>query len=246
VCLAAGLAPVVRAADPVEQFRVNEATSWIEHVARLQAAVKKAELTKALAKVVDIHNKLRTNAVRGKLQKAIGDLIKDESLGAVRMSAADTLGRLNDPKGAWKQLKRFLPAVGDAAVGPLPLRVAQAVGSVAPDAAILPLVKLMEKAKDMNVSRYAIQALGKFGWSKQRTKVLRSLGGFLARLRPGVSTSKTRGGGQAARRRYDFLRVTLGGALNELTGQKIDGADKWLATWKANKKKPSKLFTFER
>jgi len=236
------------AGDPVEDARVAEAKNLLEKLAAWTDDANKAKVEKALPKLVKVHNELKTNAMRGKLQKAAGDMLRKDELGAVRMAVADTLGRLNDPKGAYKQLKPHLPAVKVTAAGPFPLRVIQAVGALAPDSAIPTLTKLMQKAKDNNVARFAIQALGKFGWSRSRTKVLTSLAEFLRRLRPGGSDlRKGRAGGQAARVRYDFLQRTLVAALLELTGQKkYDTVDKWLVAWKANKKTPAKLFAFER
>jgi hypothetical protein len=124
--------------------------------------------------------------------------------------------------------------------------VIQAVGALAPEPAVAALQRLMGKAKDANVSRYAIQALGKYGWSKQRVKVLGELLTYLKKLRPGGVAKGSKGGGQAARERYNFLRLTLVAALDELTGQKLRDPEKWLATYKDNKKQLGKLFTFER
>jgi len=235
------------AGDPVEDARVAEATNLLERMAAFRAEKKKPELEKALAKLPKIHNELESNSVRAQLQKALGALMADEGLRATRSVAADTLGRLNDPKGAWKQLAPFLPSVKTEAAGPFPLRVIQAVGVLACDTSISFLLKLMEKAKDANVSRYAIGALGKYGWSRRRVAVLGDLAKFLRKLRPGGSgPRKGRGGGRKARERYNFLQLSLVSALNELTGQKIASADLWLAAYKDHKKSPAKMFTFER
>lgn len=194
------------------------------------------------------HNELRTQAVRVKLQKALGSIVGEEACGRVRSLAADTLGRLNDPKGAYKVLKVHLPTGKETAVGPVPLRVIQATGALAPDSAISTLTKLMEKAKDSNASRFAAQALGKYGWSKQRSKVLSALAEYLRRLRPGGTNLKAgRAGGEAARERYQMLQQTMVASLRELTGRnELDTVDKWLEAWKKGKKKPAAMFTFER
>ncbi len=242
------LATPASAGDPVEDARIAEAKNLLEKLDAWTSDANKAKLEAAMPKLVKVHNELKTNSMRAKLQKAAGAMLRKEELGAIRMLAADNLGRMNDPKGAYKQLKPFLPSTKVTAAGPFPLRVIQVVGTLAPEAAISSLTQLMEKAKDSNVSRFAIQALGKYGWSRNRTKVLTSLAEFLRRLRPGGSDlRKGRAGGEAARVRYQFLQQTLVAALLELTGQKAhDTADKWLAAWKANKKTPAKLFAFER
>ncbi len=236
----------VQAGDPVEEARIRDAENALSVLANLEKAKDKARLAEALANLEKMHNALKTDSMRGKIQSAIGGLIKSDDLGAVRMKAADSLGRLNDPRGAYAQLKGHLPAVKVTAAGPLPLRVIQAVGSLAPDAAIAPLKRLMEKAKDANVSRYAIQALGKYGWSKKRVSILKDMGSFLTKLRPGVGPKGGRGGGRKARERYSFLSGTLTAALNELTGQELVSAEEWLALYKANKKSPKKLFKVDR
>jgi len=252
IAFLAALAVLVRAApaqaaDPVEEARVAEAENLIARMAEFREARKKADLERAFARLPKVHNELKTAGVRTRLQKALAGVMGDDTLGGTRCLAADTLGRLNDPKGAWKALKPFLPAVKVEAVGPLPLRVIQAVGALAPDAALPSLGKLMEKAKDANVSRYAIGALGKYGWSKRRESVLRDLLDFLRKLRPGKGDPRNvRGVGRAARERYEFLRLSLVAALNELTGQKYDSAEQWLVAHKEHKKSLAKLFTFER
>lgn len=236
------------AGDPVEEARIAEADTLLANLAAWTKAGDKPRLEKALPKAEKVHNELKTNRVRAKVQKALGAIIGTESCGRVRMLAADSLGRFNDPKGAYKQLKPHLPALKETAAGPVPLRAIQATGALAPDSAISTLTQLMEKAKDANVSRHAVQALGKYGWSRSRNRVLTSMVEYLRRLRPGgTNLKKGRAGGEAARARYQMIAQTMVVALQELTGQKtLDSTDKWLAAWKANKKQAAKLFTFER
>lgn len=246
-CLALVVVPPADAADPVEDARVAEADNLVARIDAFREAGKKADLQRAFARLPKIHNELKTASARARLQKSLAAVMADESLGGTRCLAADTLGRLNDPKGAWRELKRFLPSDKIEAAEPLALRSIQAVGALAPDAALSSLLKLMKKAKDANVSRYAIGALGKYGWSKRRVSVLKELADFLRKLRPGnVDPRDVRGAGRAARERYEFLRLSLVAALNELTGQEIDTPEKWLDAFKANKKSAGKLFTFER
>lgn len=239
--------PLAYAGDPVEDARVASAETLLKQVATLRAAQRRPELERALARVPQAHNALKTRAARAKLRAELGQVMGAQELGSTRSIAADVLGQLNDPKGAWKELKPFLPAVKLKAAGPFPLRVIQAVGVLACDASITSLMKLMEKAKDPNVARYAIGALGKYGWSKRRVSVLGDLVDFLRKLRPGgTDLRKSRGGGRAARERYNFLQLSLVAAMNELTGQKLDSADKWLSASKEHKKALTKLFIFER
>jgi hypothetical protein len=242
-CLPAGEA---LAADPAEEARIAEAENLIGVLERFAEATDKQGLAGALPRIVKSHNELKTDSVRRKLQAALGGVLGGDALGAVRMKAADALGRLNDPPGAWKHLRRHLPSVREKACGPFPLRVIQAVGALAPDAAITSLERLMEDAKDANVSRYAIQALGKYGWSKKRVRVLEDVARYLQKLRPGGGGGGRTGRGASSRQRYDFLRATITAALNELTGQELVSADAWIELYEANKKTPKKLFKVQR
>lgn len=241
------LASAAYAGDPVEEARVAEAATFLANLETWNEAASKPDIERALPKLEKIHNELQTSSVRDKLQRAAGDLLANEGLGGLLLSVADTCGRLNDPKGMWSILRRHLPSVKDEAVGPLPLRVVQAIGALAPDDAIASLEQIMEKAKDNNASRYAVQALGKYSLSKHRTKVLASLLETLRKLQPGVGGGQGRGGGAAARERYQFLEATFVGALAELTGQKkYDAVEPWLEAYKTHKKKLDELFTSER
>jgi len=207
----------------------------------------KVEIERLLPRLVKLHNTLKSSAVRGRLLKAAGYVMGLEALGATRTAVATALRQVNDPKAAWKEMKRFMPSVKVAAAGPFPLSVVQSVGVLAPEGALPALLQLKDKAKDDNVARYAIQALGKYGWSKQRTRVLGALLTSLKRLRPGgTNLRKGKAGGKASRARYEFLRVTLVAALDELTGQKLADVDKWLAAYKEHKRKLGALFTFKR
>ena len=232
----------------MEDARVAEATNLLEKLETFTKAADKEKLEQALPKVEKAHNELRTESVRVKLQKALADIVGEEACGRARLLAADSLGRLNDPDGVWKQLKKLLPDVREATVDPVPLRVIQAVGALAPDAAISSLTQLLERGKDANASRHAAQALGKYGWSKRREAVLKTLAEYLRRVRPSQrGGGKGRGGGEAARERYAMLRDTMVVAMQELTGRKeLDSDEKWLEAWKTHKKKPGALFTFER
>jgi len=226
---------------------VREADTLVQRLGTLADEKNKDEIERVLPRLVKLHNELASRAARAKLLKVVDRLLGDAELGGVRMTAATALGRVNDPAAAWKVLKTYLPTVKDEAVGPFPLSVVQAVGALAPDAALSTLLQLMEKADDTNVSRYAIQALGKYGWSKQRVKVLGELLDHLKRIQPGVGGGQAgKAGGEAARVRFEFLRTTLVAALDELTGQKLADVDKWLAAYKDNKKALAKLFVVER
>lgn len=232
------------AEDPLEKVRIEDAQSLLARIGTLHEAKDRAALEAELPGLVRLHNELLHTGMRSKLQAAAGDLVGDEELGALRLLAVDALAQLKDPDGAWKQLRPHVPAPADETVPQLGLRVLDAVGRLAPHAAIPSLVALMEKGKDLNAARYAAAALGGYGWSKKRAKVLGELGTQLRRLRPGglEASPDGRGAGQALRERYDALGATILDALNRLTGQRIDGPDQWLEALEKAEKDPESLF----
>ena len=242
------LAGPLEAGDPVEEGRLRDAQALLDELAVLRAERKKSEIKTALEKLDDIHNKLKSKPMRAKLQAEAGRVLKDDGLGAgARLLAAETLGKLNDPKGAYKQLKPLWPNAKDETVDPLPLSVVRSVGLLAPEAAIGPLVDLASKAKDPNAARYAIASLGYYGYSKSRTRVLKELATLLGKLKPGrFGGSGGRGSGEAARQRYQFLYQTIVSALNELTGRELTTPEEWESLYKQNKKKLEKLFVQSR
>ena len=87
-----------QAADPVEDARVAEAENLLARLAEFREARKKADLERAFGRLPKIHNELKTAAVRVRLQKALADVMGADALGGTRCPAADTLGRLNDPR----------------------------------------------------------------------------------------------------------------------------------------------------
>jgi hypothetical protein len=237
-----------RAEDPLEAGRVLAAEHLLEVFATFLEADRGPEAAEAFPRLVEAHNTLRTEPVRRRILASLAEALDQEALGLdVRLQAADALGRVNDADGAWKHLKRHVPDRREEAAGPLPLRVLQAVGALAPDGALKVLTDLMEKAEDANVSRHAIQALGKYGWSKRRVKVLEALVDAMRRLRPGgLDPRKGRGGGEAVRERFAFLQETFVAALDELTGREIGSVDGWFAAVEAHRRDLEALFLVER
>ncbi len=236
------------ASDPDEEYRVKDAAKLVEKIEAQHEAKDRAGLKVTYKQAVALHNKLRTPAARSKLQDAIGDVVKDKDLVIVlRLEAVDALGELYDEKGAYKQLKKFMPKEKDETAGQLEMRVLSAVDKLAPDTAVKDLFNLAKKGKDMNAATAAVRALGSYSYSKQRVKILKQLIEFMASLAPGaVRGGSNRGMGGAARARFRSLQAPLIAALNKLTGQSFETAEAWHEAYKANKSKPSKLFKTER
>jgi hypothetical protein len=202
-----------------------------------------AGLLESFKTLVDLHNGLQDKSTRGKMQKAVGSVLKDRKLGDAHGTAVSTLSELNDSKGAYKQLKKYVPGPKEEKMSDLGGQVLGAVARLAPDGALGALYDLAEKAKDWDAGAAAIIALGHYGKSKKRVDVLETLIKLVGRFKPsqGAETNI----GEATLKRWEKLSGPLILSLNRLTGQKVRDPDEWLQMWKENKKRPSNLFVDE-
>ncbi len=230
----------VEAAVADDADRKAETKALVNVIKEIRKQKDATALGKALERAVSLHNNLTSNTERHSLQHVVGQVLTDKNMGADRIAAAEALGKLNDPKGAFKHLKRALPTAKTEAAGPVELAALKALASVASDSSIPSLLELMRKAKDHNVAKHAISALGSFGSSKKRVTVLEEMGAFLRLVRP--RRGKGTRIGAATRARWNALRSPLLSSLNRLTGQNQKSADGWIALLKDFKKTLKKLF----
>ena len=200
-------------------------------------------LAPALKHLVKLHNASRSKKERTALVKAAGAVLRNKDLGSARCEAADALGRLNDDKAAFQQLSKALPSVKDRTVDALGLRVVGAIGYLAPDAGVNPLLHIAEKAADPNAAIHAVRALGGFGYSKHRARILTTLLKRSKARAPGQSRPGDRGANPELRRMWQQLSGEIVTALNVLTGRKVPDIEGWYALHKEHKKKVEKLFT---
>jgi hypothetical protein len=243
VLLATGAALPALAGEPE---RLTEATALADRIAELRKAQDRAALETELRRVAELHNALETAAARARLQAEVGDVLRDKDLGATRVTAADVLGALHDEK-AWGQLRRSLPDADLEAALPLDLRVVRSAGLVAAPTAAGPLLDLARKAKDANLAREAVEALGNFGYAKGRAGVLADLLELAARLKPGGAGGSrgTKGSADGAER-WAALQAPLLKSMNQLTGRTEASLEHWFALAKEKKGKLDDLFVRER
>jgi hypothetical protein len=237
---------VAQAARGDEAARIAEAQALAEKVDALRKSQDRTALEAELAKVAALHNALDDKPMRTRLQGAVGDVLAEEALAATRLKAADVLGDLHDEK-VWNQLKRVWPSADLEAALPIHLRVVAAAGKVAASASVTPLLDLAKKAKDGNLVRAAVEALGGFGWAKNRLTILLDLGALIP-----LTDGGTPGGARGAKvspesaAAWRELKPTLLKALNALTGRAEAVLESWTALLKEHKKKPEALFIRER
>jgi hypothetical protein len=243
--LTAAFAPG-HAAHADETERVVQAKALADKLDALRKAQDKTPLEAELAKVAALHNALDDKPMRARLQAAVGDVLADEPLGAVRLKAADVLGEIHDEK-VWTQLKRAWPTADLETALPLHLRVVASAGKVAAAASVTPLLDLAKKAKDPNLVRASVEALGGFGWAKNRVSILLDLGGLIP-LTEGGAAGGVRGAkvSPESAAAWRELKPALLKALNALTGRSEAALEAWTALLKEHKKKPEDLFVRER
>jgi hypothetical protein len=229
-----------------ETERIAQAKALADKLDLLRKAQDRVPLEAELAKVAALHNALDDKPSRTRLQAAVGDVLDEEPLAATRLKAADVLGELHDEK-VWTQLKREWPDAELEAALPLHLRVVAAAGKVAAAASVTPLLDLAKKAKDANLVRASVDALGGFGWAKNRVTILLDLGGLIP-LTDGGAPGGVRGAkvSPESAAAWRELKPTLLKALNALTGRSEAALESWTTLLKEHKKKPEELFTRER
>ena len=234
--LAWGGAPLAAKDEP------TPAQALAERLQSMIAGKDRAGLTKTLPQLVTVHNACRSKNDRALLLKTAAQVLAHDGLGSARGVAADCLGRLNDEAGALRPLARHLPSTKDETVSALSLRVIAAMGYLAPDAGVAPLLNLVHKSADPNAATHAVRALGGFGYSKHRQKILLALLKRSKASAPGQSKSK-KGVNSDAARMWRALNGEITSALNQLTGRRLPDIEAWHKLHKAHKKKLSKLFT---
>lgn len=189
--------------------------------------------------VPGVHNGIENGPARGKLQKALGAVLKQKGLEDLSGPVIEALAELNDPKGAYSQLKRFMPGPKDKTeIDDRGQAVLAAVAKLAPDAAIGDLEDLAEKSRDYTAAAGAITALGHYKASKKRVAILESLIKLISRFQPPRGQQI----GAEAEKRWKALAEPLVVACNRITTRRETTPDAWLNLWKENKKKPKQLF----
>jgi hypothetical protein len=230
-------APVARAAD--DPAKLAEAKKMVADMAAARKAKDVAALQALLGKLAAIHNGITDKSTRSKLLKEAGDVLKGRDLESLAEPTVEALAQCDDPKGAFKHLRRYMPGPKDKnEVTPLGLKVIEAAGTLAPNEAIKPLQDLASKSRDYKAAAAAIASLGKFKGSKKRVGILEELVKLMRLFRP-PNTGQV---GKETADRWKALAEPLVVACNELTGQKLKSPDDWVNVWNENKHKPAAIF----
>ena len=214
-------------------------------LAALSAARKDKErvgLADAVERVPAAFAATADAGTRKKLLAELGKVLKDKKAIGARTAAAKALGQVEDKAAAWKVLSKALPKPKAKDVAQHETAAIRAAAALAQDAAIPPLVQLMQKGKSRIAAREAIIALGGYGSSKKRASVLEALLETTSRLHAAAQSAAQNPKGGSGGRAWEELGPSLIASLNSLTGQKHATADAWMAAAKEHKKKLDGLF----
>lgn len=216
---------VERHEDRVEAHRKDDASS------ELQSDLKKAvELFREAAEAPD------GEKIQERLVKEVGSLsrVRDDT---VRVAALETLGRMGHEDGA-RYVKRYLKDYKDAPRQRAAMAAVEAAGEVADDSLVRPLLRIVDKTKDMKLAARAVHALGGFGDSKRyRERIVEELIDTLKRDMPAAPKPGRDAGdtylpaknGHAGTSRWSVLSRAVPQSLNELTGRKLGSLSDWIA-----------------
>lgn len=200
----------------------------------------------AIDALVDAHNASETPKARSQVQAALGGLLKEKTLATARDRAAYGLGKLNDPKGAFKQLKGALPGPKTPGTDGFARTVLAAVAELKTEEAVAPLVKLIGGTKEPAFVSGAAAALAKFGQSKKREPIAEALLEALERAKKAYDKAAKSKQKPDARTAAQALWVRAAPdvttALNELTGEQKAAPSDWLDAFNANKREVSAFF----
>jgi hypothetical protein len=252
LCLAAGVA-----ADETDlSARV---TAHLALIAEHEKAGDPAALVMDVKTAVALFQEAAAEEkVQLELVKAVGGLSKsrDETLA---IAAIGALGEMKHEEGA-KYLKSHLRVFDEDVVDPVVTAAIEASGQIAADGAVAALIKMVEKSENYDVAAKAMRALGNFGRSRHRTKILEALVDTTKRVKPGgpprrggppESPAGGAGSGEpppmtnpnrGSTARWGVLAPVLPEALNQLTGQQFPSADDWFDLVDEHKRNLNDLF----
>ena len=218
------------------------AKAVLKAISAAQKTGAQGDLAKAVERVPGAHNGLENQGLRKKLQVAAGKVMRDAKAGSARTSAAIALGELDDASGAWKELRKGLPAPNAEKSEPWELAAIRATAGLAPEQAITQLLKLIQKGRSLETAKAAIIATGAYGNSKKREAILKALLDAMSR----TAAAAKEPADKAAAFSWKELGEPLVEAANKLTGRKYADAATWLKAYASGKKKLGVLFLHPR
>jgi hypothetical protein len=214
-----------------------------EGIAELEAAVKSKDDAAATAAVKKMPGLFKDGdaALKTRIAKELGDLVKQTKLPTARLEALKALVDTGDGAIAWKGLAGAYPA--DDAEDPnlFNAEIVRAVGELHPEGAIDKLLTTFQKAKQPELAAAAALALGGYRKSKRRTAILEEL----VKSGKNMMPSQSKGGpavSEDVRKRWGLVGQGIGKGLDNLTGTTIGDPVEWFKKYDESKKNVKALF----
>ena len=213
-------------------------------LAELDAAVKTkddAAVTSAVKKLPALFKDSTDAAIRGKIAKELGDLVKQTKLPSSRSEALKALVETGDGVNAWKGLAAAYPSDDVEDKDNFNAEIVKAVGDLHPEAAIDKLITTFQKAKQAELSAAAALALGGYHKSKRREAILEEL----VKTGKNMMPSKSKTGpnpSEEARKRWGIVGQGIGKGLDNLTGATVGDPSEWFKKYDEAKKNIKVLF----
>lgn len=216
----------------------------LDRITSLHKTGEIGQLQGAIEEVPAVYQAEGAAPLQPKLRGLLGKIAKDKKMAAARITAVRTLGELEDPKHAWKEISSLLPTTKVEEASELDFEVVRVAGKLAQGKASKPLLELVKKGKDAKLAGDAARALGGYRADvKGRVKILEELVSLGRRLRPGTSTDKATS--PVATERWGHIGPGITAGLNGLTGREVSDFAGWETLYDENKSKLKSLFPAE-
>lgn len=220
-----------------------------DHVALLRGHLKTKNgdgIRVELQAIADVYATTESKVVRGHMLSAVAKVLrmKNETL---QSAALDAFEDMEDP-AAWKHYGKLLKKPFKNEFPRLASQAMDVTRALKPEQAIKPLLRIVKKSKNLAAAAKAVDTLGAYKQSRQRTRILGELIAATLKERPGVRGRDNtvvygpRQTGEQARSRWHALVRPMVDAANELTGQDYGSAEDWFDVWRTHKRKPAELF----
>ena len=212
-------------------------------ITELETAVKAKDDAAATAAIKPMAGffKDADPALKARIAKELGDLVKQTKLATTRGEALKALVDTGDGATAWKGLAAAYPADDVEDKENFNAEIVKGVGELHPEAAIDKLITTFEKAKQPELSAAAAMALGNYHKSKRREAIFEEM------IKAGKNMVPAAGGksntiSEDAQKRWGVVGSGIGKGLDNLTGTTVGDPKEWFKKYDAAKKNVKSLF----
>jgi hypothetical protein len=238
--LGVGSIPAARAEDAPADV-ATQAKALVAEIDAAEKAKDEQAIATATKRASPLYKATQDGAIRSSIAKALGGVVKNAKVGTfARRAALAALVETEDGQTAWKALSSAFPAADSDDPEKFNADVVRSIGLLHPDGAIDPLLELFQKAKQSYLSAEAVKALGNYGKSKHRERIVLEVVKAGKNMVP--SKSKTQSASAETTARWGEVSGAIGQALDGITGQKIGDPIEWFKRVDEAKKNLKSLF----